>query len=490
MVNRFVSPRLIAFVSPVTGAPLTGGKLAFFISGTSTPLNTYKDQALSVLNTNPVTLDSNGMSGDVFLQNLAYKVVLSDASDVVQWSADPVYSSDFSALAQLSGNNGNPNGVVAGTAASAGVAASVVFDFTNKILYVCTTTGNAATAVWTAINPSTTSSTPSPQGYLTIDPANILPIVDTVGTSISYVPFVGNSIPIWNGSVFAPLQFPALSFALTGSQGANNLYDAYVYLKAGVPFLSLSPAWFSATPGAGIRGAAVDLNRLSGFLVNKTSMTTASGDVVGPNFGTYVGTIWIDGTAGQVSCHRSYAQNRKWGVWNQYNRQNVSLKSGESLASWTYSTNTMRATNNVPTSYIANNFNVGSGFFVNGLTTLVGNMEDMVEVTFLQNALFQTASGIPGSGGGATVGIGINSTTAATGFKGGHGDVVTITVAATSADIRGPQLLCARAVLLGGSPLGAPGLNNFASLEQGSGSATETFFGTEANCVMTASWRA
>lgn len=45
--------------------------------------------------------------------------------------------------------NGNPNTQLAGTAGSATTNASLAFDYTNGILYVCTTTGNAAGAVWT-----------------------------------------------------------------------------------------------------------------------------------------------------------------------------------------------------------------------------------------------------------------------------------------------------------------------------------------------------
>lgn len=46
--------------------------------------------------------------------------------------------------------SGNPNGQLAGTAGSATTNAQFAWDYTNGILYVCTTTGNAAAAVWTA----------------------------------------------------------------------------------------------------------------------------------------------------------------------------------------------------------------------------------------------------------------------------------------------------------------------------------------------------
>ncbi len=45
---------------------------------------------------------------------------------------------------------GNPNGVLAGSAGVAGTAmASLVWDTTDTVLWVCTTTGTASTAVWT-----------------------------------------------------------------------------------------------------------------------------------------------------------------------------------------------------------------------------------------------------------------------------------------------------------------------------------------------------
>ena len=45
--------------------------------------------------------------------------------------------------------NGNPNGQLAGTAGSVNTNASLAFDYTNNLLYSCTTTGNTAGAVWT-----------------------------------------------------------------------------------------------------------------------------------------------------------------------------------------------------------------------------------------------------------------------------------------------------------------------------------------------------
>jgi hypothetical protein len=71
------------------GAPLAGGKLYTYAAGTSTPQNTYTDYTGGVANANPVILDANG-EANVWLGTSAYKFVLTNASDVQQWSVDNV----------------------------------------------------------------------------------------------------------------------------------------------------------------------------------------------------------------------------------------------------------------------------------------------------------------------------------------------------------------------------------------------------------------
>jgi microcystin-dependent protein len=151
MPNRFYSPDQ-QFLNN-SGAPYAGGFLYFYASQTSTPLATYQDEALTIANAFPIVLDSNGQAGSIFLQNLAYKVVLTDSNNNQVWTEDPVYTSDFSTQAQFQIYLGNPNGFVAGNQGSyGGVPASVVWDAVDQLLYVATTTGTAATTVWTAIN--------------------------------------------------------------------------------------------------------------------------------------------------------------------------------------------------------------------------------------------------------------------------------------------------------------------------------------------------
>ncbi len=88
MANRFNLPRITALDS--NGDPISGAKLNSYESGTTARLDTYSDTALSSANANPLVADSAGRFGDIFLQASDYKVVLTDADDVVIWTADPV----------------------------------------------------------------------------------------------------------------------------------------------------------------------------------------------------------------------------------------------------------------------------------------------------------------------------------------------------------------------------------------------------------------
>ena len=76
-----------------SGAPLVGGKLYTYEAGTTTPLATYSDSALSVANTNPIVLDGNAYAGTIYTDpDLSYKFVLKDSDDVTIWTQDAMLS--------------------------------------------------------------------------------------------------------------------------------------------------------------------------------------------------------------------------------------------------------------------------------------------------------------------------------------------------------------------------------------------------------------
>jgi len=85
-MSRFIPP----FADVGKGiTPSDGAKLFFFETGTSTPKNTYSDEALTTPNANPVVADSNGLFGNIFVAGI-YSVVLKDKNNVQIWQADPV----------------------------------------------------------------------------------------------------------------------------------------------------------------------------------------------------------------------------------------------------------------------------------------------------------------------------------------------------------------------------------------------------------------
>lgn len=457
MANRFFSPN--QQFADATGAPYAGGFLYFYASGTSTPLNTYSDSALTIPNTNPVVLDSAGRAGNVFLQNLAYKVILQDANAIQIWADDPVYSSDYSTVAQFNSGNGSPNGSVAGTAGSPGIPASVYWDDVNFILYVCTTTGTAITAVWTAVNASTAAAVVlPPQGYLTLTSGTpVIPSDVTGATSLFYTPYVGTLIPIYNGASFVPTTFSELTMTLTSSQALNTIYDLFVFSNSGVPTLVSGPAWSTSTAGSGARGtgaSTTQLTRLNGIWVNAVQISGRNGSTtytIPASLATYVGSMNIDGTAGQLSCYRSWGQSRKWGLWNTYNRAPIYLAIGDSTASWTYASGTIRESN---------------GSTVNIGTSFCGLAECVVAADFRQVTQNASASGLTDG-----IGIGYNSTTASSGVF-GFGSHAGSVVASVSSQYAAPPSL---------------GINNFVCLEA-SGSNTTTFFGTQTNMQMLISY--
>lgn len=73
-----------------SGQVLSGGQLAFYESGTTTPLNTYTDDTLTQANPNPLELDSTGRPTADIWMNGNYRVVLMDGTGATIWTRDNV----------------------------------------------------------------------------------------------------------------------------------------------------------------------------------------------------------------------------------------------------------------------------------------------------------------------------------------------------------------------------------------------------------------
>jgi len=75
------------------GAPASGWKIYTYQAGSSTPLATYTDNTGNVAQSNPIIINSLGFptNGQIWLQaGTNYKLVLTDASDVVQKTEDNI----------------------------------------------------------------------------------------------------------------------------------------------------------------------------------------------------------------------------------------------------------------------------------------------------------------------------------------------------------------------------------------------------------------
>jgi len=72
------------------GNPLSGGKLYSYQAGTTTPQATYTDTNGNVANSNPIILNSRGEAQVWLGTDLVYKLILTDANDVLIWTVDYV----------------------------------------------------------------------------------------------------------------------------------------------------------------------------------------------------------------------------------------------------------------------------------------------------------------------------------------------------------------------------------------------------------------
>ena len=480
MAGRFVNPYPQFLDS--TPTVRAGSKLFFYAAGTSTKLNTYTDRSLSVANTNPVVLNSAGYpSTEIWLQDLDYKVVLAPSTDTDPptspiWSSDYVRARDSALIAKTLTGSGSPNGSVAGTAGSASILPDFYWDFSNAILYVCTTTGSTSTAVWTAVNAATAAAVvPPPQGYLTLTSGTPVITGDvSAATAVYYTPFVGNLVPIYNGSSFIPTTFTEQTLTLSSSHVASNIYDVCMFNNSGVVTIVTGPSWSAGTGGSitagscarGTGAGGTALSRLNGIWTNAVQITGRNGVTtytINANLATYVGSIFIDGTNGQITCHRSYGQSRKWGVWNAFNRQPIYMKAGDGTASWSYQTATTRAANNSS---------------ANSLTIFCGLAEEVADTSYRQKFGASVGNNQVMTG---QIGIGLNSTTTISGT-----DSYYQFTGNSVAGALGNVLKLSPATYIVSPSLG---INTMSALENGGGGNVGTFYGTEANMVLDAKYR-
>lgn len=217
-------------------------------------------------------------------------------------------------------------------------------------------------------------------------------------TTIYCVPDNGNYLPVFDGSVVAPLQMSD-QIPLTLDPNASDVgyhqsgktFDVFTINNGGVPQSVTGPAWstnFVRGSGAG----TTELESFAGILVNKYPLVTArfgadSGNVVSVDArcATYIGSF---GTTGNGQATDSKLKRL---LFNAYNKTYRPMLRYETASQWVYNTNTVRSAN---------------GNADNQIEFLIGLPGTAVDATL--NAM---ASCSAAGGSGAYSGIGLDSST-------------------------------------------------------------------------------
>jgi hypothetical protein len=265
------------------------------------------------------------------------------------------------------------------------------------------------------------------------------------GTAVYYTPYVGQFVPIWNGSAWVMTEMGGelsqsyLDASKSPAAGLpNSIYDMFVWSDSGTVRCTRGPVWTNQTT------RAMSLARMNGVFTN------ASDILNGPkaNLGTYVGTV-MTGVSG-YDFHQGGASAgglaATLGLWNMYNRVEWAGMVSDTTSSWTYATASWRP---------ANNSNSNRVNYVCGLPEDPLIAQYVVEVMPSQAAV--TSLGYAG--------VGIDSVSVPTGLRTGVGS----TAGSNSATF-GPSI--AASYLNPG-----PGMHFIQALENSPQAQSVTFYG-------------
>jgi hypothetical protein len=443
-------------VEDSNGNPYVAAKLYVYDVGTTNLKTIYSNAGLSVSVTNPLTSNASGDFDRVYIASGTYKLRAETAAAALIWEVDNIDTGLTSGSGALAISAGGTSATTAAAARTA-LGAAAQTDVDDLAADITTLTASLQNLVSV------------PQGRLCLVTATPVPAADvSAGTSVYYTPYIGNQIPLWDGSQYNLETFAELTLTMNANHLANQIYDVFVWDESNVITIGTGPAWNTATAGSGARGAGAgttQISRQGGIWVNTVEITARNGATtytVNANRGTYVGTILVDGSNGQISQHVTVGQSRKPGPWNAYNRIRRELLATDATATWNYGTNTIRASN---------------GDSNNKVTTLCGLPDESVFCFFRQvlgNSVASTA-------GYSVIGLGINSTTAMSGMLGVHyvsiGGGITVETRAT--------VTASHTV----NPI--IGINNIQACETiPTTTGTETQYGTANYMILSAQWGA
>ena len=189
------------------------------------------------------------------------------------------------------------------------------------------------------------------EGRITLTPGTpVMTSTVTAATAIYYSPYNGSFISIFNGTNLASYQFTSsasdingLGLTLGTSWAANTIYDVFATLSAGSPVLC-TVAWSSSS------ARATGLSIYNGLQTNGSSATCRTGNAstltMAQYQGTYLGSFYTNGTAGQVDYNfgtsAATPSAASFGVYNYYNQVLVTTNIQDQGSGYTYSSATIR----------------------------------------------------------------------------------------------------------------------------------------------------
>jgi hypothetical protein len=243
----------------------------------------------------------------------------------------------------------------------------------------------------------------APQGRLTLNSIEPVMASDVVNTStIYYVPYVGNQIPIYNPTpgTFPSYTFVTLTLTLNSSQAAGNIYDIFAFLNSGAVTLGCGPAWTNSTT----RSTATTLwgGTQFGLATNNNAITLTNGSNtytgIYAGAATYLGSVYMT-AAGETSVMFNPSSGvggsgTVIGLWNAYHRVRVTASSADSTATWTYSSSTWRNADNSASNSITW-LDGGGGGGLYGETSV--------------SAAYDVVGSNSSASGSTNIGVGINS---------------------------------------------------------------------------------
>ena len=308
--------------------------------------------------------------------------------------------------------------------------------------------------------PANLSQVITPQGRLSLSSSAVMTTDATAISTINYLPYVGNTLPIFNGSIFLLKAFTSLALSLNSTNHpTGKVYDVYASLQSGT--LTLSAMYWGnnstrSSSAGGFTGTGnATFTIKNGLPVNNAAISASdsfsgSTGVAIPQYqGLLLGSFYTTG-AGTTGVNfkpaaASGGSNCFVGLSNACNRVRAYSKSMDSSTSWTYGSASWRPANNSA---------------LNRVTWLDSLGQSQVKGTY------QVQAGIATSNDGILIGVTLNSSggpVSANGIFPPSGS----TFSFSTSDTFDPQL----------------GLNFLQAVENSPSAVTATFYGNTAQML-------